>query len=417
MSVSYKVENIEISAVRDRAMFNTFAGNQSYVIANIGQELAITSSSTSFVVELGTGEAVICGGSMVSQGTSDSITLNANENGYLVIRIDLSQTGDNICRFEKVSSIIQQNINDGSEYIFDLPLYQYSTNANGVSSITDMRSIVESTFGTLSRVAQTGSYNDLTNKPTIPSAVTVDASLSSTSNNPVRNRTINSALSGKAPTSHASSENTYGLGTTANYGHVKLANNLTTSEHTDGLALSAYQGTVLNNKINALDVTANGSASKTPSKIVQTDGKIAVTFSDIAIPATKVSGLANVAKTGSYNDLSNTPTIPTTSWTRVYNGSSTSATTGSITASDMTNAKSIMIQYYDNTSVGSTGLYTLTFPSFSVVSGASYVLHAPLSFRRITFTSATKITFEQGYGGVYFEAKNGSCVIQKVYIQ
>lgn len=44
-----------------------------------------------------------------------------------------------------------------------------------------------------------GSYNDLTNKPTIPAAVTVDSALSSSSTNPVQNKVVNSALSGKAP--------------------------------------------------------------------------------------------------------------------------------------------------------------------------------------------------------------------------
>lgn len=50
----------------------------------------------------------------------------------------------------------------------------------------------------------------------------------------------------RAPTSHASTANTYGLGSTSNYGHVKTINNLTQSSHSDGTALSAYQGKVLN---------------------------------------------------------------------------------------------------------------------------------------------------------------------------
>ena len=90
-----------------------------------------------------------------------------------------------------------------------------------------------------------GSYNDLTDKPNIPSAVTVDTTLSSTSNNPIANSTVNTALGGKAPTSHASSATTYGVGTTSNYGHVKTINGLTQSSHSNGTALSAYQGYVL----------------------------------------------------------------------------------------------------------------------------------------------------------------------------
>ena len=50
----------------------------------------------------------------------------------------------------------------------------------------------------------------------------------------------------KAPTSHSSTDSTYGLGTTANYGHVKTINALTQSSHQVGTALSAYQGYVLN---------------------------------------------------------------------------------------------------------------------------------------------------------------------------
>ena len=49
----------------------------------------------------------------------------------------------------------------------------------------------------LSTVATSGSYNDLTNKPTIPAAITVDTALSATSTNPVQNKVIKEALDGK----------------------------------------------------------------------------------------------------------------------------------------------------------------------------------------------------------------------------
>lgn len=70
------------------------------------------------------------------------------------------------------------------------------------------------------------------------------------------------SLDGKAPTSHASSSNTYGLGSTSNYGHVKTVNGLTQSSHSDGAALSAYQGKVLKEAIDA-----KPSASDIPTKI------------------------------------------------------------------------------------------------------------------------------------------------------
>ena len=86
----------------------------------------------------------------------------------------------------------------------------------------------------LSSVATSGSYNDLKDKPNIPNGVTVDSSLSSTSTNPVQNKVVNSALSGKAPTSHASSNNTYGTGTSSNYGHVKLSDATNSTSGTSG---------------------------------------------------------------------------------------------------------------------------------------------------------------------------------------
>lgn len=48
----------------------------------------------------------------------------------------------------------------------------------------------------LHTVATSGNYNDLTNKPTIP---TVDAALSTTSTNPVQNKVVKTALDVKAP--------------------------------------------------------------------------------------------------------------------------------------------------------------------------------------------------------------------------
>ena len=67
----------------------------------------------------------------------------------------------------------------------------------------------------------------------------VDSALSSTSTNPVQNKAVNTALGGKAPTSHASSATTYGIGTSSNYGHVKLSDSTSsTSAASSGIAAS-----------------------------------------------------------------------------------------------------------------------------------------------------------------------------------
>ena len=64
-----------------------------------------------------------------------------------------------------------------------------------------------------------------------------------------------------APTYHSTTETTYGLGTTANYGHVRTINALTQGSHADGTALSAYQGYVLNNAVGAKLDKAGGTIS------------------------------------------------------------------------------------------------------------------------------------------------------------
>ena len=49
----------------------------------------------------------------------------------------------------------------------------------------------------LAKVATSGSYNDLSDKPTIPAAVTVDTTLSTTSTNPVQNKVVATGINAK----------------------------------------------------------------------------------------------------------------------------------------------------------------------------------------------------------------------------
>ena len=70
-------------------------------------------------------------------------------------------------------------------------------------------------------------------------STTMDTTPTASSTNAVTSGGIKTALDGKAPTSHASSATTYGIGTTANYGHVKLATgDMKDATHADGVAVS-----------------------------------------------------------------------------------------------------------------------------------------------------------------------------------
>ena len=64
---------------------------------------------------------------------------------------------------------------------------------------------------------------------------------------------VNSLLSGKANKNHASTGTTYGVGTTSNYGHNKIIDNLTSSTLVNGESLSAHQGYVLKGLIDDLE--------------------------------------------------------------------------------------------------------------------------------------------------------------------
>ena len=68
-----------------------------------------------------------------------------------------------------------------------------------------------------------------------------------------------------APKSHAVNASTYGLGTTGVYGHVKTINGLTQASHSNGLALSAYQGKVLKDLV---DGKANSSHTHSDSEVI-----------------------------------------------------------------------------------------------------------------------------------------------------
>ena len=50
--------------------------------------------------------------------------------------------------------------------------------------------VVTEKFNSLSTVATTGSYNDLKNKPNIPPVITIDSTLSANSTNPVQNKVV-----------------------------------------------------------------------------------------------------------------------------------------------------------------------------------------------------------------------------------
>lgn len=84
------------------------------------------------------------------------------------------------------------------------------------------------------------------------------------------NTKIDTALGKKAPTSHAIDDATYGKGTADVFGHVKIANNLTTTS-TDSIALAAAQGRALKesiSNINGSNIKLDNSSSTTVTSAI-----------------------------------------------------------------------------------------------------------------------------------------------------
>jgi hypothetical protein len=130
--------------------------------------------------------------------------------------------------------------------------------------------------------------------------LTVDSALSSTSTNPVQNKVVKSALDGKANASHTH-------GSITNDGKLGTASRV------------VITGTDKKIGISTVTTTQLGYLSGVTSAIqTQLDGKSATGHTHTA---GDVAGLATVATTGSYNDLSDKPSINNATLTIQKNGS------------------------------------------------------------------------------------------------
>lgn len=136
--------SIDIPAERDGALYNYFSNGENFIIKGIGEELAVTTTTSSLVVTLGTGEGVICGRHIVEQtadgAAATTLTLPASSSGYILIRYDRTKTVGNEVSLLTASSTYSENIND-TGYYNDLILYSFVTNATSITSITDKRNV------------------------------------------------------------------------------------------------------------------------------------------------------------------------------------------------------------------------------------------------------------------------------------
>ena len=165
----------------------------------------------------------------------------------------------------------------------DTNYYHAPDNNSGIKiatghGVADMYVPTGTSSSTVSPGNHTHSYNSLSDRPTIPPAITVDSSLSNTSTNPVQNKAVHAALAGKAASSHTHDDRYY----TESEVDSKL-NGKANSSH--GNHVPATQ-----NANNAVFLRNDNTwATVTPANI----------------------GAAPTSHSHSYNDLANKPTIPT----------------------------------------------------------------------------------------------------------
>lgn len=126
------------------AVLRTFSNNTDYIIKGIGNQMAMTSSSSSLQVTVKTGEAVMCG-RFVMIKSNETITLPANTTGKLVLRIDLTQPVTFEGKLAYVTgSAKSDNLNNTGTGQYDLVLAEFVTGASGVTTLTDKRVISDS---------------------------------------------------------------------------------------------------------------------------------------------------------------------------------------------------------------------------------------------------------------------------------
>lgn len=112
--------------------------------------------------------------------------------------IDLSpydKIVDAEARGKAISDALAAHIADTTKHITEAERTKWNGYETGKANATHTHTA--SQVSGLAAVATTGSYNDLTGKPTIPPAITVDSAMSSTSTNPVQNKVVNEVLDGK----------------------------------------------------------------------------------------------------------------------------------------------------------------------------------------------------------------------------
>ena len=131
-----------ISSLQDALLYGSVVQTD-YIISGYGDELAM--STTGLTITFGDGQAIIQGRTINVTG-SETLEVEANTSGYIVLRYDLTQATGYEGRFAYVPSFVAQDLNNGGS-IRDLILATYTSDASEVTINDDIRPIMDNNIG------------------------------------------------------------------------------------------------------------------------------------------------------------------------------------------------------------------------------------------------------------------------------
>lgn len=144
-----------ISSLQDALLYGSVVQTD-YIISDYGDELAMT--NTGLIITFGDGQAVIQGRT-INVTEDETLEVEPNTSGYIVLRYDLTQATGYEGRFAYVPMFVSQDLNNGGT-IRDLVLASYTSDANDVTISSDLRPIMDNNLGWAINVAVSDwSYN------------------------------------------------------------------------------------------------------------------------------------------------------------------------------------------------------------------------------------------------------------------
>lgn len=131
-----------ISSLQDALLYGSVV-NTDYIISDYEGELAMT--TTGLTITFDDGQAIIQGRTINVTG-GETLEVDPNTSGYIVLRYDLTQATGYEGRFDFVPSFVANDLNNGGS-IRDLVLATYTSDASDVTITADIRPIMDNNIG------------------------------------------------------------------------------------------------------------------------------------------------------------------------------------------------------------------------------------------------------------------------------